>query len=198
MKTVLLITLLLTGCASLTARKIVENQHPGSATGAGATLSGPSNSATPSTQTAKRVTVYQPARPAVPPAPNPTAAQPAPEAPPAEITTPAAPAAPVAYVTEETVTTIGQHQDAAGIVSVAKKMDSWSTIKWVGLICLVVGLGGLLWSHGNPDGYPVIFWKVAGIGLFLLMVADNPLWLLLLLLPLGFFAVQKMNLLKLP
>lgn len=176
------------------ARHIVEAQTPGQVTGAGATLVGPANSATGSSQIAERRMWYRPTRPAagsVPVAPPVITPAPRVEQPPIQ------PAAPE-WIYERTETTLGQHQDAAGIVKVAATMSAWSSVKWIGLLCILVCLGGLLWSHGNPDGYPLVFWKVGGIGLFLVLVGDNPFWLLLLLLPLGFYAIQRLNLLRLP
>lgn len=186
----LLVALLAAGCASSAARKIIAAQAPGTATGAGATLTGPANSATPTTQTAERTIAFH--VPAIP-VPQPTVpviavAAPGDSAPPP-------PAAPV-WLQEKTTTTIGQHQDAAELAKVVAggKPLLW----WLGLACVATCLGGLLWSHGNPEGYPLVFWKVGGCGVAFMLVGDNPAWLFLLLLPLGFYAVQKLNLLRLP
>ena len=191
---------MMTGCfgPGFTARKVAEAQAPGVATGAGATLSGPANSAASSTQVAERRVAYQPIpRPSAVAAPEPqrpSVPMIMSEPPPITVAPQSAPA----WTYERTETTLGQHQDAAGIVKVAATMSGWSTVKWIGLICILTCIGGLLWSHGNPDGYPLVFWKVGGIGLFLVLVGDHPAWLLLLLLPLGWYAVQKLNLLRIP
>ena len=194
----LLAMLALVGCAQHNARKIVEAQTPGLATGAGATITGPANSAQASTQVAERRVTYQaaPAAPLALPrlaveAPTVGAPQlPAPELPP-----PAIPAA----VYERVETTIGAHQDAAGIVKVAVAMSRWSSVKWMGLLCIVIGILGMAWSYKNEEsGYPLVYLKVSGVGVFLVMVADNPAWLLLLLVPLALYALQKFNLLRLP
>ena len=201
MRAVLFLALLAltAGCAHTIGRRIVEAQTPGTATGAGATLTGPANSATPTKQTAERKIAYH--RPVVPPAPA--------ALPPIDVTAPAVappgqPAIPApepvpAWIYEKTETTLGQHQDAAGIVKVAATMAQWSSVKWMGLFCIVAGLFGIAWSYKNEEsGYPLVYIKVAAVGVFLVMVADNPAWLLLLLLPLGFYAAQKFNLLRLP
>lgn len=188
------------------APAILEAQAGGIASGAGGTLQGPANSAAPSTQVATRRTVYVPpdligvrygqSRPAPAPTPAVKSAVESPLTPPPAPSQPIAPS--VAWTEERTETTIGQHQDAAGIVKMAATLGGWSTLRWMGALCLAVCIGGLLWSHGNPDGYPLVFWKVGGCGVFFLLCSDNPSWLLLLLLPLGFYAVQKFNLLKIP
>lgn len=197
---------LMAGCAN-PGRDVVKGQAPGHATGAGSSFTGPANSAAPSTQKAKRTTVYQKA-----PAARRNSTVTTPDGQEFELVPvvrtapaveqPAAPAAPTnpapSWISEETETTFGQHQDAAGIVKVAMAASRWSLMRWLGIICVLVCLGGLLWSHENPNGYPVVFWKVGACGVFFIIAADHPAWLLLLLLPLGFFAVQKLNLLRLP
>lgn len=184
------------GCAGMAGRSIVEAQTPGTASGAGATVTGPANSATPTTQTATRTMSF-----AVPAVPTPT-----PRIPTLEIPAPSAgqppppPAAPQPVWVQETVqTSIGAHQDAAGIVKVAVSMSKWSSVKWIGLLLIVGGIGGILWSYKNEEsGYPLVYIKTAGIGIFLVIAADNPAWLLLALLPLGLYAAQKFNLLRFP
>lgn len=180
--------------------RIVEAQTPGVATGAGATLTGPANSATPTTQNAERTIAFtipniEVAAPTIsipqPAVPLMSVEPPPPRMPPMSMPQ-------VAWIQERTSTSLGQHQDAAGIVKVAATMSGWSSVKWIGFLCILVCVGGLLWSHGNPDGYPLVFWKVGGVGLFLVLVGDHPAWLLLLLLPLGLYALQKLNLLRIP
>lgn len=187
-----ILSLCLAGCGTITARRIVEAQTPGAATGAGATLTGPANSAAPTSQTAERTILFQlPALPIPQPAIPESLIKPAP--------LPAAPLPPApAWIAERVTTQLGQHQDAAGIVKFAATMSGWGTVRWVGLICILVCLGGLLWSHGNPAGYPVAFWKVGGCGLVLMFVGDHPAWLLLLLIPLGFYAAQKLGVIRIP
>jgi hypothetical protein len=180
------------GCGQVTSRRIIEAQTPGGASGAGASLTGPANSATASTQTAERTMGFY-----VPPV-----AVPRPAVPMIQIETPGLAALPMppapAWVQERVQTTIGAHQDASGMMKAAAAMDRWGTVKWMGLLCILVGVGGLLWSAGHNEGYPLIFWKLIGGGVFFIFVAENPAWLLLLLIPLGFYAVQKFNLLRIP
>jgi hypothetical protein len=192
-----LIALACFGCAQ-TGRRIIEAQTPGASSGAGATLTGPANSAAPSSQVAERRIAYQaaPIAPALVPvvqidAPG-IAAPPIPAA---QLPAPSMPA----WVYERTETTLGQHQDAADIVKVAVAVSKWGTVRIVGILCIVLGLGGILWSYKNDEsGYPLVYLKVAGAGVVFLLVGDNPWLLLLLLLPLGLYAAQKFNLLRLP
>ena len=203
MKPLLLIVVLvmLAGCGTMSnSRRIVEAQTPGTASGAGASLTGPGNSSAPTTQTAqRRVGYYAPpvrdialptygsTRPAA--MPN---AQPVAEA-------PAQPAAPQpAWIDETVTTTIGQHQDAAAILKVATSVGSWGRARWFGILLMLAAVGGLLYAAGNAEGYPVICWKVGGIGVFLAMFDPSPWWLLLLLIPAGFYLAQKLGLLRLP
>jgi hypothetical protein len=208
--------LMLGGCKTRgfwASKSVIEGQTPGVAAGAGATLTGPANSAAPSTQTAQRRTAYYP-----PPAADRVESgklkvegqktPPPPEAvvggstdsqlsalssqlPPVAVPAPA-------WIDEKVTTQIGQHQDAAAIVKLAAAASGWPMLRWIGLGCVLAGVGGLLWSHGNPDGYPLVFWKVGGAGVFFMLAGENPAWLLLLILPLGFYAVQKLNLLRIP
>jgi hypothetical protein len=192
---ILLVALALAGCTPInTARRVIQAQAPGSAAGAGAVLTGPTNSATGSAQEAERLVSFQ--LPGLP-IPSPSVPEINVGAPGAE-RSPIMPAPRPAWIYERSQTTLGAHQDAAGIMKVAATLSGWSSIKWIGLICILACVGGLLWSHGNPDGYPVVFWKVGGVGLCLILVGDHPAWLLLLLIPLAFYAVQKMNLLRIP
>jgi hypothetical protein len=103
-----------------------------------------------------------------------------------------------AWIDETTTTTIGQHQDAAGILKVATAVGSWGRARWLGILLLLAAVGGLLYAHGNPEGYPVICWQVGGVGLFLAMFDPSPWWLALLILPAGFYFAQKLGLLRLP
>ena len=122
-----LILFALSGCTQPRARHLKSDPrcaNPGTATGAGATLTSPGNSATPTTQNATRRVYYPPQReplprhaPAVPithtnsTQPN-TVSEPAG----AVTTTPAAqfPRPGALLDRGKTETTIGQHQDAAG------------------------------------------------------------------------------------
>jgi hypothetical protein len=175
---------------------VVVAQSPGLASGAGSTLTGPANSAGQSLQVAERRTKYfypdlaavrygQPA----PPADSPLTPPPVPAA---------APAASLPEWTfERTETTLGQHQSASGIIQAAAKLEGFNKIQWFGLLCIVAGVGGLLWCAGHNEGYPLICWKVCGLGVFFTF-CDNPFWALLLLVPAAFYAAQKFNLLRLP
>lgn len=192
------------------AGNIVAGQTPGAASGAGATFTGPANSAAPSSQTAQRRIGFYP-----PPtresfryaenAPKPAAAEiPAASgeiqnpAAGAEIGRPAlvpiAPGAPVpAWIDEKTETTFGQHQDAAGIVRVALAVNQWGKARWLGVACLFFAYSGLLWAHGNPDGYPVVCWKVGAVGAFLVIADPSPWWACALIVPALFWLAQKLG-----
>lgn len=172
------------------AHKIVAGQTPGVATGAGATITGPANSASPTSQLAERIMSFAPL-----PVPQPTVPviqidQPQPP-------TFQPPLAPT-MVHERVQTTIGQHQDAAGIVKIANAASGWSKIKWLGLVAIVVGIGGLLHAAGNNEGYPLCWWKTIGAGVTMMILDDNPWLWALLLVPAGFYAVQKLGLLRIP
>ncbi len=185
--------LFVTGCGAVdSARRLVTAQTPGQVTGAGATLTGPGNSATPTTQTAERLIAFQ----------MPTVAIPGPFVPEVEVRPPQPaggpqilPAPRPAWIQEKVTTTLGQHQDAAGIVKMAATMSSWPMTRWLGLLAIVVGIGGLLHAAGNSEGYPLCWVKTVIIGL-VLMIVDNPWWLLLGLIPLAFYVAQKLNLLR--
>lgn len=200
------------GCSSLpgTAGSIVAQQTPGVSSGAGATFQGPANSAAPSTQVATRRVGYYPppvrqwplpvtgiqpvsaaALPAEPSAPPPASTSAS------GFTPPSAPPAP-AWIDEHTETTFGQHQDAAGIVKVAVSMGRWGRARWFGILCCLAAVGGLLWAHNNPEGYPVVCWKIGAVGIFLAVFDPSPWWLLLLIIPAGFYLLQKLGLLRLP
>lgn len=184
------------------AREIVNAQRPGVATGAGATITGPTNSAAPTTQVAERRANYFPPDPYPVGAwrqfagkPASTAAEDSPLQPQAAASY--VPAQPVASMYERTETTFGQHQSASAVIQAAAKLDGFNKIQWVGLLLIVGSVAALLWSAGHNEGYPVIYWKCLGLGVFFLF-CDNPLWLLLLLIPAGFYAVQRFGLWKFP
>ncbi len=199
---------LLTGCKAMQFGKagvvpdIIAAQTPGVATGAGSTITGPSNAGAATTQIAERRAAYFPPFPAssahVPPytaAENPlteaakeTALAPIPAKPPVGA---------IAATYERTETSFGQHQSATGIVKAAASMEGWSTFRWLALGALVVGIAGMLYSYNNEQsGYMMVWMKVAGVGAFCLMTSDNSLWLLLLIVPIGFWAIQKWGLFK--
>lgn len=200
----------LAGCTQhgTTARGIVDGQHPGNSTGAGATFTGPANSGAASTQTAqRRIGFYAPsAAPQPPPVPAPGDVAPVlpPSAAlgdftrgPARFTLPDA-SPPPAWIDEKTETTFGQHQDAAGIVKMAVAMNDWGRARWLGVVCLFFAYSGLLLAVGNPDGYPVICWQIGAVGVFLVVFDPSPWWLCLLILPAGFYILQKFGLWKMP
>lgn len=205
--------LFVTGCKTLrqanAARAIVAGQTPGEATGAGATLRGPANSAAPSTQVSeKRVAYFPPARSAaknrailqeetkstenIPTRPE----APFPPLPPVKGLESIDPPAP-AWTYEHTETTLGAHQDAAGIIKVATVMNNWGRMQWIGLVVIIGSLGTLLWSAGHDKGYPMVYVKTGLCGIAF-MFCDSPWWLLLGVIPLGFWAMQKLGLLNLP
>jgi hypothetical protein len=204
---ILALALSQTGCQNRMSRGIVSEQKPGLATGAGATFTGPANSAAASTQVAqRRVAYYAPpaaSAPVAAPLPVRTESPAAPQAAPApaahapSYAPPPGPPAP-AWIDERTETSFGQHQDAAGLMKAATAIGSWGRARWFGILCLLASIGGLLYAHGNPEGYPLICWKVGAVGVFLAVFDPSPWWLLLLILPAGFYVVQKLNLLRLP
>lgn len=202
--------LLVTGCAA-DGRRLAAAQAPGQATGAGATFTGPTNSAAPSTQRATRTTVYPQRVPSfIGRAPSldlaafrvQDAAGQVYELTPVVLTGEpglSAPAAQPQIVHEETETTFGQHQDAAGILkSAVETLGKWGWLRWVGIVCILAGIAGWLWSVGNENGYVLVFLGISGCGVVFVLASNNPWWLAVLVLPLGFYAVQKMNLLKFP
>jgi hypothetical protein len=204
-----------------TAGSILAGQTPGVATGAGGTLTGPANSATPSTQVAERRVAYFPpgaASPLATPAGKPSAVPLAPastvpshnaaNAPVAAVSDPAlssplsalsstyAIPAP-AWLDERVTTTIGQHQDAAPLVKLAVSAGQWPAMRWFGFAVIVFSLGALLWSAGHDQGYPVVYLKTGACGVAFLFVT-SPWWLALGALPLGFYLLQKFGLFRLP
>lgn len=197
--------LLGTGCQNRVSRGIVAEQKPGYAEGAGSTFTGPANSAAASTQIAqRRVAYYAPQRepfvyggristtaPQNSPANEATQtadAAPSPAVPPAVL----APPAP-AWIDERTETTFGQHQDAAGLVKAATAIGSWGRARWFGILAIIMAAFGLAWAHNNPDGYPLVCWKIGAVGVFLAVFDPSPWWLLLLLIPATLYTVQKLN-----
>jgi hypothetical protein len=203
----LVAVLTLTACQNRVSRGIVAEQKPGYAEGAGSTFTGPANSAAASTQIAHRRMAYYP-----PPQREPfvyggristTEPQkfPANEAPPQSAdATPStavpsavlAPPAP-AWIDERTETTFGQHQDAAGLVKAATAIGSWGRARWFGILAIIAAAFGLAWAHNNPDGYPLVCWKIGAVGVFLAVFDPSPWWLLLLLIPATLYTVQKLN-----
>ena len=202
----LLAALVLLGCQNRVSRGIVAEQKPGYAEGAGSTFTGPANSAAASTQIAQRRVAYYPPPQREAFAYGATAANvgqglslPSDATPPAnrEATatpayTPIAPPAP-AWIDERTETSFGQHQDAAGLVKAATAIGSWGRARWFGILCIVAAAFGLAWAHNNPEGYPLVCWKIGAVGVFLAMFDPSPWWLLLLLIPAAFYTVQKLN-----
>lgn len=201
-----------TGCANRardTSKAILDAQTPGSATGAGATLTSPGNSAAPTTQTAtRRMAFYAPAapQPVRVESPQPlkvestipdidTRAASSPSTFTFQPSTPAPPAP--AWLEEKTETSIGQHQEAAGIMKAAATLDKWPAVKWLGLLAIIGGIAGLLWAAGHDQGYPLVCWKFVGAGLVLILLGDSPWALAALVVPIGFYLAQKYNLARL-
>lgn len=206
-----LAALALAGCSANSASNLIKTQHPGTATGAGATLTGPTNAATPTTQTAERsVEFYAPEwvgqQMSYPVEAIPTVYTVAPDAfdagdidRPTRVTpfSSPSPSPRPRVMVERVTTTIGQHQDAAGIIAqVAKAAHEWGWLRWVGVACILAGVAGWLWSVGNPGGYPVVFLGVAGCGVLFVFAAANPAWLLVILLPVGFYGAQKLGVVR--
>ena len=206
----LLLILAAAGCLNKTGQHIAEAQKPGIATGAGATLTGPANSATPTTQLAqRRIAYYPPQREPLPryapasipvistntPAPIDGSTVPAGVESPTSAASFPQPPAP-AWIDERTETTLGQHQDAAGLIKAATAIGSWGRARWLGILCLLFAAFALAWAHNNPEGYPLVAWKVGAVGLFLALFDPSPWWLLLLLLPAAFYVAQKLKLIN--
>lgn len=199
----------LTGCKTMQFGKagivpaIVEAQAPGVASGAGSTITGPTNSGAPTTQVAERRATY------FPPFPGPVASvrvntptsgpmTPAPKETGLPVNVAPVPVQPVVSSTyERTETTFGQHQSATGLVKAAATMEGWVFSQILGFFIFVGGIAGLLWCAGHDKGYPLICWKLVGCGI-LLMYFTNPLWLLTLILPALLYAGQRFGIIKLP
>jgi hypothetical protein len=195
-----LLVAVLSGCRYIPSspRRVVEAQKPGIATGAGATFTGPTNSAAPSTQTAEKRVAYYP-RPQREPLPRYYAPVVSPGSEPAPSIVEQNEDPTIAWMYERAETTFGEHQNAGAIMKAAAAMSKWSSLRWIGLTCVVLGVLGMAWSYKNEEsGYPLVYLKLAGFGVFFLLASDNPLWLLLLIIPVGFYAVQKFGLWKLP
>jgi hypothetical protein len=208
------------GCKALSQGKagiatdLVTAQAPGEATGAGATLRGPANSGAPSRQVSERRTAYY--RPGSDLAGVRYGKKPEPRSQKPEADSPMTPAplpemvatetgglsgvAPMpAWTYERTETDLGAHQNVTGIMQAAAEMDKWSKARWIGAVLAFIGYSGLLWSHNNHEtGYPLVWWKVAIIGLSVAIVDPSPWWLVALLLPAGLYLAQKFNLLRIP
>jgi|GEM_PF-6397219 len=205
---ILWLLLTLAGCNNrpALATRVADAQHPGTSTGAGATFQGPANSAAPSTQIAQRRAAYYPAPTREWPLPT-TGLSPSPSSPPSSVSSVSSPSSPSspssappqpAWIDEKTETTFGQHQDAAALVQAATALGSWGKARWAGIFLMLASAFGLAWAHNNPEGYPLVCWKGAAIGLGLALLDPSPWWLLLLLIPAGFYFAQKLNLLRLP
>ncbi len=183
-----LLMLLLTGCGAFRpAGAIVAAQAPGVATGAGATIVGPTNAQTQTIQVADRKITYI--------APDlmslranvqvPVATAPA-QSSPSQLST----------IEEHVSTTIGSHQDAAVLIKMASGVGAWGRARWVGIVFIIFGSLAIAWSHNNPDGYPLVAWKFLGAGFFLALFDPSPWWLCILIIPAAFYAYQKLP--KLP
>lgn len=214
MKAIILLSLLLVGCngfgvkvASSPSSGILAQQTPGLASGAGATFTGPSNSAGASTQVAsRRVGYFQPLPVNLPTPVVQTSVQPvAPDVKSDVSTQVVQPQMQVfnqtpqpAWIDEKVETTYAPHQDAAGIIKVSNILSQWGVMRWIGLLCVFVGYSGILWSTHNPEGYLVVFWKVVACGVVFFVIDASLWWLLLLVIPAGFYLMQKLGLLNIP
>lgn len=196
------VAVLCVGCGSMkSASAIVAQQTPGQSSGAGATFQGPANSAAPSTQIAQRRASYYPAPTRQWPLPT-TGIKPAQDSASQtsvpvlrtdEPQTAMPPMPSPAWIDERTETTFGQHQDAAGLVQAATAMGSWGRARWFGILCVLFAAFALAWAHNNPEGYPLIAWKIGAVGMFLVVFDPSPWWLLLLIIPGVFYIVQKLK-----
>lgn len=195
--------------AGRSASQVIASQKGGESTGAGATMVSPNNAASPSTQVSERWADYFPPEQTavitiphepvlkieVPrgtdtPAIEPFVALPEPKAPPQMR---------VSRVYEKTSTQLGAHQDAGGILKIAAEASKLGVVRAFGLIGMLFALGGYLYSaHNDHSGYPLVFILTGCVGLMLTIVGGSPAMLAWYLIPLGFYAVQKFGLLKLP
>lgn len=189
-------------CSCAQPSRLIDAQKPGAATGAGATLTGPANSAAPSTQHARKITRYFPPATALEPSPAETPKRKAQESPHVEDSarvhteTASAPPPSPEFVIEETETTLGQHQDAAPLLKIAAAASRWSWLRWLGVACILAGIAGWLWSIGHPLGYPVVFLGIAACGVVFLLASESPAWLLTLALPFAFYFLQKIGVIR--
>lgn len=193
--------LLFCGCAVLpwkNASKPVEAQKGGYATGAGASIVQPVNSGEKSTQKATRKTWYHSSR-------NPSSAKLTSQNG-VEEEIPVIDAVPV-YQEETTETTLGAHQDLAGIVSEAfKYLGKSSLLLWFGLVASMGGIymearhAGRKEADGTPDDYK-IFWITTIItGITWVILGYNggsEFWLALGIIPLGIWLSQQDGVMKL-
>lgn len=212
---VLLACVLLAGCSVLpwkVASKPVEAQKGGVASGAGGSMWQPVNSAAPSVQESERETWYQSetaeTESGATGKPDPQwdpQSEAQPEARPVvRVADPAA--SPVAasmprpaYTREKTTTTLGAHQDLAGIVTAsASLLKQTSILLWFGVLAAVGGAFAIAWSYNNKDGYMVISALTLAIGVTWLVVpSQSAWWLLLAVLPVGLWLRQQTGFMKL-
>lgn len=199
---------LLPGCSVLpwkAASKPVEAQKGGYAQGAGASIVQPVNSGQASTQKATERRWYATGTR------NPAASRNAPKAevehdltdgPGVNVDAEAAevPAVPAIPVYEEwtTETTLGAHQDLAGIVTAAGSLlKQTSMLLWFGLMATIGGAFGIAWSAGNERGYMVVSVLTLVIGITWVIVPPSNWWLLLGAIPFGSWLMQQDGVMKL-
>jgi len=120
------------------ARRAWPPREAGIATGAGATLTGPANSAAPSTAGgAAAHRLFSAA------GSNQTAAP--------VLNNATVFAARRRVARRRVETTIGQHQDARGIMRAAAVLDAWGKMRWMACSVCSVAYSGLLWAHNNVE-----------------------------------------------
>lgn len=199
------------GCAAMPGKetgKVVASQLGGTVSGAGATMTTPNNAATPSTQSAYKRTIYQDVRkdkPDVPeirfklpqelevPAQSPNVAQQVAQ----KVESTNFVEVP-ASVEEWTETTIGSHQDLDSIIkSMGSALKVITLGHVLGLLMVIVGSGGVMWSMGNPNGYMAVFLGLLIVGV-LLLVTGNVWWLAVAALPALFWLGQKLGIIRIP
>lgn len=185
----LAIVVMMAGC-SVVPRSI-EAQRGGYAVGPGGTIVQGNNAGEPSTQRSEKRTWYESTR-------NPASSKTETKVDSGIVATP--PESPPAPVFEEqiTETSLGAHQQLSPIMKAASAMDRWTWLRWVGVVTILVGIGGWLWSIGHPNGYLLVFMGVAACGVVFVLASANPAWLAILALPFGLWAVQHLGLFKHP
>ena len=205
----ILCLLLLSGCSLpwKVASKPVESQKGGYATGAGGEIQQPVNSAQPSTQVSERETWYQQqindpvTLPVIPvdqkPVSSPQTAKTG-EKPANWIVVP--PPQP-SYTREKVTTSLGSHQDLAGIMTAASKLLGGSSmLLWFGILVTFGSGAAIFWSMNNPNGYMIVSALSLAIGMTWLVLGaqgGSSWWLLLAIFPVGLWLRQQAGFMKL-
>ena len=197
--------LTLCGCSALpwkVASKPVQSQKGGYAYGAGGTIVQPVNSSQPSTQVAEREIWYQEDSPepeALPvvPVESKTGRKFDNRVEPLKGMIVVPPPRPL-RMTEKVTTSLGSHQDLAGIMTAASKLlQGTSMLVWFGIIAVIGGAFGIAWSMHNEHGYMIVCVSTFVIGIIWLIVPASNWWLLLAVIPAGIWLRQQTSFMRL-